>query len=60
MKIVDTVNIVLNTGDIATIEISDVLLERIQWAFNLQKDEKPTATQVKHYLTESIKNALGE
>lgn len=58
MKSIDTIEIVLSSGDIATIEMSDALLVQIQTAFDLKKDQQPTASQVKYFLARSMQNAL--
>lgn len=58
MQTIDAIDIVLSSGDIATIEMSATLLEQIQTAFSLQKDQRPTASQVKYFLARSMKNAL--
>jgi len=58
MKTVDSVDIILSSGDVATIEMSAALLEQIRAAFNLQKDQRPTASQVKYFLARSMQNAL--
>ena len=58
MQTADSIDIVLSSGDIATIQMSETLLEQIRSAFNLQKDQRPTASQVKYFLARSMQNAL--
>jgi len=58
MQAVDTIDIILSSGDVATIEMSAALLEQIRAAFDLQKDQRPTASQVKYFLARSMQNAL--
>lgn len=58
MQTADSIDIVLSSGDIATIQMSETLLEQIRSAFNLQKDQLPTASQVKYFLARSMQNAL--
>jgi hypothetical protein len=58
MKSAETIDIVLSSGDIATIEMSSNLLEQIKLAFGLNADQTPTASQVKYFLAKSMQNAL--
>lgn len=58
MNSVDTVEIILSSGDIATIEMSDEFLKRVRDAYNLSDQQKPTASQVKYFLAKSMQNAL--
>lgn len=58
MQVADTVDIVLSSGDIASIEMSSELLKRIRQAYNLDESQRPTASQVKFFLAKSMQNAL--
>lgn len=58
MQVVDTVDIVLSSGDIVTIEMSSELLKRIRQAYSLDENQKPSASQVKFFLAKSMQNAL--
>ena len=58
MQVADTVEIVLSSGDIATIEMSYELLSRIRQAYNLAENQKPSEFQVKFFLAKSMQNAL--
>jgi len=58
MEVVDSIDIVLKSGDIATVEMSPELLKRIREAYNLNESQRPTASQVKYFLAKSMQNAL--
>jgi len=58
MNSVDSVEIVLSSGDIATIEMSDEFLNRVRDAYKLSEQQKPTASQIKYFLAKSMQNAL--
>lgn len=55
---VDTVEVQLNSGEIATIEMSEQFLKMIRGVFNLSEDVKPSPQQVKMFLAQTIKNAV--
>lgn len=55
---VDTVEVQLNSGEIATIEMSEQFLKMIRDVFNLSEDVKPSPQQVKMFLAQTIKNAV--
>jgi len=58
MITVDTVEVQLNSGEIATIEMSEQFLKMIRDVFNLSEDVKPSSQQVKMFLAQTIKNAV--
>lgn len=55
---VQTVDITLTSGHIATIEMSEQLVKSVREAFSLSDNESPTPYQVKEYLAKAMKNAL--
>lgn len=58
MTPVQTVDITLKSGQIATVELSAQLVESVRQAFSLREDENPTPYQIKLYLTKAMQNAL--
>jgi hypothetical protein len=58
MKVVRQVQIQLKSGDIMTIDVSDVLVEKVKEAFQLASDGSVTDKHLKHFLAVSMKNML--
>jgi hypothetical protein len=60
MQVSKTMQIRLKSGDILSLEMSDVLVSQIMKAFMLERAEDVTERHVKYYLTSSFKKALEE
>lgn len=58
MQIVKTVEILTKNGSLLTVDVSDVLLERIREAFGLVDYSQVESRHVEAYLVTSMKNAL--
>lgn len=58
MQIVKTVEILTKNGSLLTVDVSDVLLERIREAFDLVDSSQVESRHVEAYLVTSMKNAL--
>ena len=58
MIVARTVDIELKSGQVATIDVSQELLERARTAFCLNSHEQVTERHLKYYLVSSMKNAL--
>ena len=55
---IEEIEIVLASGDIATIQLTSELLRRIREVYSLGDQEKPSPNQVKYFLAKSMQNAL--
>ena len=60
MQIVKSVNIRTKDGGMMTIDLSDVLLEKIRNSFGLQNHDEVEAHHVETFLIISMQNALRE
>jgi len=58
MSPLQTVEITLKNGLIATIELSPQLVKSVKEAFTLGEHEDPSPHHVKLYLTKAMQNAL--
>lgn len=58
MQVARQVEILLKTGDVLTIDVSDRLLESVKQKFELSSGEHVTDKHLKYYLVSSLKNAL--
>lgn len=55
-----TVELSMKSGQIASVEISTQLLEKVREAFNLERAENVTDVHIKHFLIAAMKNAVGD
>lgn len=60
MQVAKTVDICTKNGDVMTIDMSDVLLQKIQEAFGLAHANDVSPRHVEAFLISSMKNALKE
>ena len=58
MQVVKTIEILTKSGSLLTVDLSDVLLERIKAAFNLNDLEQVESRHIEAYLIASMRNAL--
>ena len=58
MTPVQTVDITLKSGLVATVELSEQLVKSVREAFSLAADENPTPFHVKLYLARAMQNAI--
>jgi len=58
MIVARTVEIDLNNGQVASIDISEELLERVRTSFCLNSQDMVTERHLKYYLVSSMQNAL--
>ena len=58
MDVARTVEIELKNGQVATIDLSHELIERIRASFMLNSQDQVTERHVKYFLVSSMKNFL--
>jgi len=58
MNVTRTVEIQLNNGQIATIDLSDEIVERVRTTFCLNSQDQVTDSHIKYYLVSSMRRAL--
>jgi hypothetical protein len=54
------VELSMKSGQVASVEISTQLVEKVREAFNLEKAESVTDVHIKHFLIAAMKNAVGD
>lgn len=60
MNVCKTIELELKSGQVLTLDLSDVLLERIRSTFELESSDQITERHIKYYLISSMKNAVKE
>lgn len=58
MRVVKNVELKMKSGETVSIDLSDVLMEKIRSAFDLQAVDQVTDRHVKYFLVSSMKNML--
>ena len=58
MNVARTVEIQLHNGQVATIDLSDEILERVRTSFCLNSQDQVSESHIKYFLVSSMKNAL--
>lgn len=55
-----TVELAMKSGQVASVDVSSQLVERVREAFNLKDAESVTDVHIKYYLIAAMKNAPGD
>jgi hypothetical protein len=55
-----TVELAMKSGQVASVDVSSQLVERVREAFNLKDAESVTDVHIKYYLIAAMKNAAGD
>lgn len=58
MKIVKTFQMELKDGQVLTLDVSDVLLNKVKDAFMLESADAVSDNHLKYFIASSMKNAL--
>lgn len=58
MKIVKTFQMELKDGQVLTLDVSDVLLDKVKETFMLESTDAVSDTHLKYFIVSSMKNAL--
>ena len=58
MEVTKSINISLPNGTVATIDMSQQMVERVMSTFMLENPDSITENHVKYFLASSMKNAL--